>query len=65
MHKHPHVELNARNNAELRADTQTILSMIQDARPKNTTAAYEPKAEGVPGFLSAEAVSRWRHCYRG
>ncbi|RYP04774.1 hypothetical protein DL764_004243 [Monosporascus ibericus] len=42
--------LNARNNAELRANAQKILSMIQDARPRNTLAAYEPKQQEFRSF---------------
>ncbi len=38
------------NNAELRANSQNILSMIKAARPKNTTSAYEPKQEEFRQF---------------
>lgn len=38
------------NNAELRANSQNILSMIRAARPKNTTSAYEPKQEEFRRF---------------
>ena len=44
------VELNARNNAELRTNAQNILNMIQDSRPKNTSAAYEPKQKEFKDF---------------
>jgi hypothetical protein len=47
---HGRVGLNARNNAELRANAQHILSMIQDARPRNTLAAYEPKQKEFRDF---------------
>ena len=47
---HSRIGLNARNNAELRANAQNILSMIQDARPKNTLAAYEPKQREFRDF---------------
>jgi hypothetical protein len=46
------VALNARNNAELRANAQTILTMIQDIRPKNTTAAYAPKQREFAAFCA-------------
>jgi len=36
-------EINAANNAELRANAQDILATIQTSRPKNTSRAYEPK----------------------
>jgi hypothetical protein len=38
-----HVDRAIVNNAELRANSQDVLSMIRAARPKNTTSAYEPK----------------------
>jgi hypothetical protein len=38
------------NNAELRANSQNILSMIKAARPKNTASAYEPKQEEFRQF---------------
>ena len=38
------------NNAELRANSQNILSMIRSARPKNTASAYEPKQEEFRRF---------------
>ena len=44
------VELNARNNAELRTNAQNILTMIQDSRPKNTLAVYEPKQKEFKDF---------------
>jgi len=44
------VELNARNNAELRTNAQNILNMIQDSRPRNTSAAYEPKQKEFKDF---------------
>ena len=46
------VARNARNNAELRANAQTILTMIQDIRPKNTTAAYAPKQREFTAFCA-------------
>ena len=44
------VELDARNNAELRANAQNVLTMIQGTRPKNTAAAYEPKQKEFQVF---------------
>ncbi len=44
------VERNTANNAELRANTQRILSVIHEYRPKNTAAAYEPKQEEFREF---------------
>ena len=46
------VELNARNNAELRANAQHILTMIQDTRPRNTSVAYEPKQKEFKDFCA-------------
>ena len=37
------LEINAANNAELYANAQNILSIIYDARPKNTVSLYDPK----------------------
>jgi len=36
-------EINIANNAELRANSQSILATIRESRPKNTTGAYKPK----------------------
>ncbi|KAH7114805.1 hypothetical protein EDB81DRAFT_294462 [Dactylonectria macrodidyma] len=47
---HRRIGLNACNNAELRANAQNILSMIQEARPKNTLAACEPKQREFRDF---------------
>ena len=38
------------NNAELRTNSQNILSMIRASRPKNTASAYEPKQEEFRQF---------------
>jgi hypothetical protein len=46
------VELNARNNDELRSNAQNILAMIQEGRPKNTTAAYKPKQKEFKTFCA-------------
>ena len=46
------VELNARNNAELRANAQHILTVIQEARPRNTSVAYEPKQKEFKDFCA-------------
>ena len=46
------LELNAANNAELRANAQNILSIIHDARPKTTSDAYEPKQEEFREFCT-------------
>ena len=46
------VRLNAQNNTELRVNAQNILAMIQDARPKNTLASYEPKQEEFKAFCA-------------
>ena len=51
------------NNAELRANAQSILSLIKDTRPKNTVSAYEPKQEEFQqfckrkGYLDADTVT--------
>ncbi len=37
------IELNAINNAELRANAQNILTLTRAERPKSTSLAYEPK----------------------
>ncbi|OCK76547.1 hypothetical protein K432DRAFT_408085 [Lepidopterella palustris CBS 459.81] len=37
------LEINAANNAELRANAQNVLAFTRAARPKNTTLAYDPK----------------------
>ena len=36
-------EINAKNNAELRANARNVLSTIRASRPKNMKNAYEPK----------------------
>ena len=36
-------EIDAANNAELRANAQSILALTRVERPKNTSLAYEPK----------------------
>ena len=36
-------EINIANNAELRANLQSILATIRESRPKNTTGAYKSK----------------------
>jgi len=36
-------QINASNNAELRANAQDVLETIRQSRPKNTKRAYEPK----------------------
>jgi len=46
------VALNARNNAELRSNAQTILTMIQSTRPRNTSAAYKPKQKEFTAFCA-------------
>ncbi|KAK4233327.1 hypothetical protein C8A03DRAFT_38971 [Achaetomium macrosporum] len=38
------------SSAELRANTQHILTMIHECRPKNTASAYEPKQEELREF---------------
>ncbi|KAK4243908.1 hypothetical protein C7999DRAFT_17800, partial [Corynascus novoguineensis] len=43
-------ERSAVNNAELRANAQSILSMIHEHRPKNTSLAYEPKQREFQDF---------------
>jgi len=37
------VEINIANNAELRANAQYVLTLTRNARPKNTSLAYDPK----------------------
>jgi hypothetical protein len=39
------VEINVANNAELRANAQSILALTRVERPKNTSLAYESKQE--------------------
>src|SRR5947207_11245312 len=36
-------EINIANNAELCANSQSILAIIRESRPKNTTGAYKSK----------------------
>ncbi|KAK4239207.1 hypothetical protein C8A03DRAFT_14388, partial [Achaetomium macrosporum] len=45
-----HVNRAIVNNAELRANSQNVLSLIRAARPKNTTSAYEPKQKEFRQF---------------
>jgi hypothetical protein len=40
---HNRTEINIVNNAELRANTQSIHAFIRESRPKNTTLMYSPK----------------------
>ncbi|XP_044715240.1 centromere DNA-binding protein complex CBF3 subunit [Hirsutella rhossiliensis] len=44
------IRQNAINDAELRANAQTILSAIHESRPRNTTSAYAPKQEEFEQF---------------
>jgi hypothetical protein len=44
------VQQNAINNAELRANAQTILSVIHESRPKNTNSVYIPKQKEFEEF---------------
>lgn len=37
------VEINVANNAELRVNAQSNLTLTRAERPKNTSLAYEPK----------------------
>ena len=37
------VEINVANNAELRANAQSILALARAKRPKNTSLNYKPK----------------------
>jgi len=37
------VEINVANNAELRANAQSILTLTRAERPKNTSLNYKPK----------------------
>ena len=37
------VKINVANNAELRANAQSILNLTRSERPKNTSLNYEPK----------------------
>ena len=37
------MEINVANNAELRANAQSVLALTRAERPKNTSSAYEPK----------------------
>jgi hypothetical protein len=39
------LEHDAANTAELRANTQSVLTAIRTIRPKNTTKGYEPKQD--------------------
>jgi hypothetical protein len=36
-------DINIVNNAELRANAQSVLTMIRASRPKNTSLVYNPK----------------------
>ena len=36
-------EINAANNAELRANAQGVISAISESMPKNTSRNYDPK----------------------
>ena len=44
------VELNICNNAELRANSKMVLSIIHTNRPKNTIASYNPKQREFQAF---------------
>ncbi|KJZ70674.1 hypothetical protein HIM_09947 [Hirsutella minnesotensis 3608] len=48
--KPSNIQQKAMNDAELRANAQTILSMIHESRPKTTTSAYGPKQEEFEQF---------------
>ncbi|KAJ6436367.1 short-chain dehydrogenase [Purpureocillium lavendulum] len=48
---------NAMNEAELRANAQTILSTIHQSRPKTTTSAYGPKQEEFDQFCQRKQYS--------
>ena len=37
------MEINVANNAELRANAQSILALTRAARPQNTSKNYKPK----------------------
>jgi hypothetical protein len=36
-------DINIVNNAELRANAQSVLTLIRSSRPKNTSLVYNPK----------------------
>ena len=40
---HNRAEINIVNNAELRANAQSVLTFIRASRPKNTSLMYSPK----------------------
>ena len=42
-HNRTRMEINIVNNAELRANAQSILTTIRASRPKNTSLMYSPK----------------------
>ena len=44
------VRQDAINQAELRANAQTILSVIHESRPQNTTSVYSPKQNEFEQF---------------
>ncbi|OCK76549.1 hypothetical protein K432DRAFT_408087 [Lepidopterella palustris CBS 459.81] len=44
------LEINAANNAELRANAQDVLAFTRAARPKNTTLAYDLKQREFKAF---------------
>ena len=44
------VELHIRNNAELRANSKMVRSVIHSNRPKNTAASYDPKQREFRAF---------------
>ncbi|KJZ69682.1 hypothetical protein HIM_10929 [Hirsutella minnesotensis 3608] len=48
--KPSNIRQKAMNDAELRANAQTILSVIHESRPKTTTSAYAPKQEEFEQF---------------
>jgi hypothetical protein len=51
------IRQNAMNEAELRANAQTILSVIHEARPKNTISAYAPKQQEFEDFCKRKQYS--------
>ena len=46
------VKVNIANNAELRANTKNIHTLIRSSRPKNTHLQYKPKQEEFKSFCA-------------
>ena len=49
---HQSIRQNAVNDAELRANAQTIITTIHESRPKNTISVYVPKQKEFEQFCN-------------